>query len=254
MSPGPWQSPGPEHPGGGPRGVSLDGAGRAAHGHPRTIQHAAAPAAFFQPLPSWRPEPETDGPAGPVPGGAEGTLPQASLPACRPPVEPWPAQGPLQALPALILSSFPEPVSSPLSCEDPVTPACPIRGNHLNGTSATTPFQMGSQMGFWEVGPQHRLCTIPPKQAPPPGPQGWGRRAGQAGAQGVCCPLGSCGKGFWGHFPPPGESGLESLDTRPSVLGGLFTPPVLPRLLQGWTRRGPRRAGPRRLPPRSPAW
>ena len=33
-------------------------------------------------------KPETDGPAGPVPGGAEGTLPQASLPACRPPVEP----------------------------------------------------------------------------------------------------------------------------------------------------------------------
>ena len=91
-------------------------------------------------------KPETDGPAGPVPGGAEGTLPQASLPACRPPVEPWPAQGPLQALPALILSSFPEPVSSPLSCEDPVTPACPVRGNRLNDTSATTPFQMGSQM------------------------------------------------------------------------------------------------------------
>ena len=131
---------------------------------------------------------------------------------------------------------LPRAVSSPLSCEDPVTPACPVRGNRLNGTSATTPFQMGSQVGFWEVGPQHRLRTIPPTQAPPPGPQGWGRRAGQAGAQGACCPLGSCGKGCWGHLPPPGESGLESLDTRPSVLGGLFTPPVLPRLLQGWTR------------------
>lgn len=33
--PGPWQSPGPEQPGGGggPHGVSLDGMGRAAHGH-----------------------------------------------------------------------------------------------------------------------------------------------------------------------------------------------------------------------------
>ena len=38
VSPGPWQSPGPEQPGGGggPCRVSLDGAGRAAHGHPQT--------------------------------------------------------------------------------------------------------------------------------------------------------------------------------------------------------------------------
>lgn len=128
---------------------------------------------------------------------------------CRPPVEPRPAQGPLQALLRCHLSPFPGPVSCPLSCEDPHHTHLPCE-NHLNGTSATTPFQKGSQMGFWEVGPQHRLHKIPPTQAPPPGPQGWGRGAGQAGAQGARCPLGSCGRGCWGHLPPPGNQDLRA--------------------------------------------
>ena len=134
--------------------------------------------------------------------------------------------------------SFPEPVSCSLSCEDPCHTGLP-RGNHLNGTSATTPFQMGSQLGFWDAGPQHGLPTIPPTQAPPRGPQGWatelGHGAGQAGGAG----RGGCGKGCWGHLPPPRESGLRARMPRPSAPGARFTPPALPRLLQGWMHRGP---------------
>lgn len=168
---------------------------------------------------------------------------------CRPPVEPRPAQGPLQALLRCHLSPFPGPVSCPLSCEDPHHTHLPCE-NHLNGTSATTPFQKGSQMGFWEVGPQHRLHKIPPTQAPPPGPQGWGRGAGQAGAQGARCPLGSCGRGCWGHLPPPGNQDLRA------QRWAACSPPS-PRAAspsQGWAHRGPRPAGPRRPPPRSAVW
>lgn len=100
-------------------------------------------------------------------------------------------------------------MSCPLSCEDPRHTYLSCE-NHLNGTSATTPFQKGSQMGFWEVGPQHRRCKIPPTQAPSPGPQGWGCGAGQAGAQGARCLLGSCGKGCWGHLLPTGNQDLRA--------------------------------------------
>lgn len=72
--------------------------------------------------------------------------------------------------------SFPKPVSCSLSCEDPCHTGLP-RGNHLNGTSATTLFQMGYQLGFWDMGPQHELPTIPPTQAPPPGTAGVGPRS-----------------------------------------------------------------------------
>ena len=79
--------------------------------------------------------------------------------------------------------SFPESVSCFLSCEDPCHTGLP-RGNHLNGTSATTPFQMGSQLGFWDAGPQHGLPTISPVQAPPRGPQGWATELGKLEARG----------------------------------------------------------------------
>lgn len=186
MSPGPWQSPGPERPGGGggPCRVSLDGAGRAAHGHLQTIRQT-------QRLPQWTSilsqpggrKPEMDGPVGPVPGGAAGTLPQASLPACRPPVEP--GQQKDSSTPCLCCHrpSFPKPVSCSLSCEDPCHTGLP-RGNHLNGTFATTLFQMGYQLGFWDMGPQHELPTIPPTQAPPPGTAGVGPRSWASWSQG----------------------------------------------------------------------
>ena len=126
VSPGPWQSPGPEQPGGGPREVSLDGVGRAAHGHPQTIQQHSDPAAYLHPLPAWRPEARDgwDGGASPRRCGGDSAPGQ---PPCLSAARGALASTRTPPSPACVDTCFPSPSPCPVPClvRTPSHPSAP---------------------------------------------------------------------------------------------------------------------------------